>query len=127
MKAELVVKSNRKITLSSFNKELDGSGCARINVISGQFTYLNDEFYFDDFGKFIDDLDIMYAELKGSAELTLEHESNYIKFEATSLGNIELTGEFQDYGSIQQKLNFGFELDQSYLPSFIDSLRSMMV
>ena len=127
MKAELVVKSNRKIILSSFNKELDGSGCARISVISSQFTYLNDEFYFDDFDKFIDDLDVMYAELKGSAKLRLHHESNFIKFEATSLGRIELTGEFQDYGSFQQKLNFGFEFDQSYLPSFIDSLKLMMV
>ncbi len=126
VKAELVVESNRKITLSSFSKELDGSGCVKIDVISGQYTYLNNEFYFDDFDKFIEDLDIVYAELKGHAQLGLHYESSYIKIEATSLGRIQLTGEFQDYGNIPQKLYFGFEFDQSYLPRFIDSLKSML-
>ena len=127
VKAELAVKSNRKITLSSFSKELDGSGCVKIDVVSGQYTYLNSEFYFDDFVKFIEDLDIVYADLKGYAQLGLHYESSYIKIEVTSLGHMELTGEFHDYGSIQQKLYFGFEFDQSYVPKFIDSLKSMMV
>jgi hypothetical protein len=126
MKAELIIESNRKIALSSFNKELDGSGCAKIELISSQFTYSNEEFYFDDFDKFIADLDSMYTDLSGTAELRFHHESSYIKFEAKSLGHIELTGEFLEYGEIHQNLSFGFTFDQSYLPSFIDSLKSVM-
>lgn len=67
----------------------------------------------------------LLASLKGSAELRFHHESDYIKFEAQSLGHIEVTGEFLEYGQIQQNIYFGFVFDQSYLPSFIESLKAV--
>ncbi len=125
MEVELIVDTNRKISLSSFEKQLDGSCCAVIDIVSSKLSYSEKEFYFEDFPQFIENLEFMYSKLKGSAELRFHHESDYIKFEAQSLGHIEVMGEFLEYGEIQQNIYFGFVFDQSYLPSFIENLKAV--
>jgi hypothetical protein len=122
MKVEISVQPNKKITLSSFEKFKDGSGGAFLEVKSGRFSYYNETFYFDDLARFTEELKQMYELLSGSTELRFHYESEYIKFEAKSLGHIEITGEFLEYDQIQQRLTFGFEIDQSYLPSLIRQL-----
>ena len=125
MKVELSIRPDRKITLSSFEKQLDGSGCASLSLTSSKFKYSNEEFYFDSLLKFTEDLKKIYKSLSGATELRFHYESEYLKFEATSNGHIELTGEFLEYGEIQQTLNFGFVFDQSYLPEFIEQLEAV--
>lgn len=125
MKVELNIQPDRKIVLSSFQKQLDGSGCASLSLISSKFQYSNDEFYFDSLLKFTEELKEIYKSLLGSTELRFHYESEYLKFEAKSMGHIELTGEFLEYGEIQQVLNFGFVFDQSYLPEFIEQLEAV--
>ena len=125
MEVELIVDTRRKISFSSFEKQLDGSCCAAINIVSSKLSYSEKEFYFEGFPQFIENLEFMYSKLKGSAELRFHQESDYIKFEAQSLGQIEVTGEFREYGDIQQSIYFGFVFDQSHMPSLIESLKAV--
>ena len=127
MEAELVVNPIKKIVMSSFQKQLDLSGQCALDIRSGRFSYFTPDFYFEDFTKFVNDLETMYNSLEGSAELKLHFESESIRFVATSLGQIEFFGEFIEYGNIQQKLNCGFEFDQTYLGSFIAQLKKVVL
>jgi len=123
MEVELSVLPSRKIKFSCFQKQLDGSGSAYVEIKSGMFACLGVELYFDDFKKFCSDLEIMYQTLDGTAELRFHYESDHISFKATSLGHIEVSGNFCEYGEYQQTLDFGFQMDQSYLPCFLDQLK----
>ncbi len=125
MIAELIIQPNKKLVISSFERLDDGSGCAVLNVVSGRFTYLTNEFYFDGFSIFVDALESVHKTLSGGAELRFHHESECVRFEAKSLGHISFNGEFIEYGAIQQTLNVGFEFDQSYLLGFIEQLRAV--
>ena len=127
MDAELVVNQTKKIVMSSFEKQLDLSGQCALDIKSGRFSYFTPEFYFEDFEKFVCDLETIYKTLEGSAELKFHYESESIKFVATSQGHIEFFGEFIEYGNIQQTLSCGFELDQTYLDSFITQLKKVVL
>ena len=126
MDVELKIQPDKKIVLSSFVNIMDGSGSCSLSIQSGRFSYSTGEFYFDCLYKFTNEVKQMYQSLSGSAELNYHYEREYLKFEAKSMGHIEFSGEFIEYGEIQQELSCGFMFDQSYLPNFIEQLERVI-
>jgi len=123
MNVELKVSENEKISLSSFERFEDGSGCCSVvSVKSGKFSCSDIDIYFDDLKLFYEQLKSIYENLKGKAQLKFAYEDDHITFEATSLGHIEVTGLFKENGHFIQYMEFGFEFDQSYLPEFLQQL-----
>jgi len=126
MDVELSIQPNKKIRLSSFQNNMDGTGSCSLSIQSGRFSYSTTEFCFDSLQLFTDQVKTIYQSLVGTAELSYHYEREFIKFEAKSMGHIEFSGEFIEYGEIQQELNCGFILDQSYLPDFIEQLECVL-
>jgi hypothetical protein len=63
--------------------------------------------------------------VRGYAELRSQYEEEFVRFEFTSLGHVVVTGLLRDYGTLDRKLQFGFEADQSYIPPFLAALESV--
>lgn len=51
-------------------------------------------------------------------------EEEFVRFEFTSRGHVEVTGLVREYGNFDRLLRFGFEADQSFISPFLDSLES---
>lgn len=109
------------------NKFQDGSGyCVDLLMRSGAFQ-LDTRFYFEDWPlkQFWEGLLKMNESLTGKAILRPMWEKDYIEFAATTLGHIEIVGEFALYGPLEQRLKFGLETDQTCLVPLIEGLKRL--
>lgn len=122
MEVELNITPKTFLRLSSFERQSDGTGTAKLEISSGKFRFASDLFYFDDLAKFAFELNKLNDSLSGEAILQFRYESEYVKFEAKPLGRIVLTAEFFEFGALDQSIKVCFEFDQSYLASLIESL-----
>lgn len=126
MEAILDVSSFEKLRLYDFDVFEDRSSwCCKVDVVSGHFSCENWTLYFDGFQSFLVGLEKVYATLNGEVDLNHSYEEDFIKIRGAKLGKMGLLGEFYDRRTIDQALVFGFEFDQSYLPAFLDDLRSI--
>lgn len=109
------------------NKFRDGSGyCVDLVMRSGAFQ-LDTTFYFEDWPlkQFLEGLSQMNESLTGKATLRPMWEKDYIEFEATTLGHIEIVGEFTSYEPLEQRLRFGLETDQTCLVPLVKGLKQL--
>jgi hypothetical protein len=67
----------------------------------------------------------LYEILKGEAELPCIEPELSVKLKASSLGQIEMTVDITP-DQLNQKHNFVFEIDQSYLPNLISSCKKVI-
>lgn len=113
------------LVLGSCNKFDDGSGyVANLRMRSGGFQ-LETEFVFEEWSlqQFISGLTDMDSTLSGKAVLKPMWETDYVELEMTSLGHVNIIGEFVQQGDFDQMIKFGFETDQTLLAPLRDKLR----
>jgi hypothetical protein len=116
-----------RLVFQNCHKFDDGSGyCVDLRMRSGDFQ-LGTTFYFEDWPlkQFIEGLMKMNETLTGKATLKPMWEDDYIELAATTLGHIEIVGEFAQYGSFEQRLKFGLETDQTCLQPLISGLKRL--
>jgi hypothetical protein len=68
-----------------------------------------------DFGLFAAQLRVLYESLQGKAELRPVEGQFILLLTASTLGHIQVSGEAWSYANYGSRLEFEFELDQSYL------------
>jgi hypothetical protein len=73
---------------------------------------------------FRDQLTVLQQSLKGEAEFTTIENQLYLKLKADHLGHIGIEGYVMDDAGVGNKLDFSFEIDQSFLKSTLDELVS---
>lgn len=96
-----------------------------VHVVSGAFGGFGDfEYNIDEFKKFIISMTDMY-ELKTNKVILKDqmyHGRNWVEFTMDHLGHLGIEGEL-DEPSGSQFIHFALGADQTYLKSFIDSMR----
>jgi hypothetical protein len=75
-----------------------------------------------DFESFTSQLRVLYETVGGTAELRPREEQFVLRLSARSLGHIAVSGEAWSYATYGSKLEFEFELDQSYLAQPLSEL-----
>ena len=116
------------VELSEIEHFADDSGyVSMIRVGSGVFSCAGKQFYFEQLPSFLAELKKRYNEVSGYAELRTRYEKEFIRFEFTSRGHVVVTGLLLDYGNFNQNFQFGFEVDQTFIPPFITSVESAVV
>jgi len=79
-----------------------------------------------DLQNFHSQLKNLYKTLKGSAELIPTERQFIMKLSGNGRGQINVEGEAFEKATYGSCLQFDFELDQTYLPEFIESLKSVL-
>lgn len=72
------------------------------------------------------ELNEVYQELKGKVIFSNLEDSFYIEMTLHSLGQLDVEGYLQEVPSAKNKLEFEFQLDQSYLPKAIGELKEFI-
>ncbi|MCM3390638.1 hypothetical protein LG296_20165 (plasmid) [Ureibacillus chungkukjangi] len=67
-----------------------------------------------------------FQQLKGIIVFSNRGEDIYFELEFTRLGQIHVNGYFQEYPSIENRLQFEFHLDQSYIPPVLNELKKIV-
>lgn len=82
-----------------------------------------------EFKVFISEIEKLYNTLKGNAEMTEPYGKQHIKFSADRTGHIYVTGMLSSNGSdgYFQSLEFENSFDQTYLKSFVYSLKEFSI
>ena len=82
-----------------------------------------------EFKIFISEIENLYNTLKGSAEITEPYDKQYIKFSTDRTGHIYVAGMLSSNGSdgYFQTLEFENSFDQTYLKSFVYSLKELSI
>jgi hypothetical protein len=68
----------------------------------------------------------LYKTLKGKAVLVPTEEQFILVLTGDGHGHINVTGHAYELASHGSCLKFDFELDQTYLPDFIDSIKNSL-
>lgn len=76
----------------------------------------------DDFERFTSQLRALYGTVEGTAELRPREEQFVLRLSARPLGHIAVSGEAWSCATYGSKLEFEFELDQSYLAQPLSEL-----
>jgi hypothetical protein len=76
-----------------------------------------------DLAIFASQLRVLYESLQGKAELRPREEQFILQVTARTLGHIQVSGEAWSHATYGSKLEFEFELDQSYLAQPLSELR----
>ncbi len=120
---ELISGPQHFFRIEEIERFRDGSGYrGRISVRSGSFALHDFNFYFDGLDEFSSRVRQLYSNLSGTAELRQQWERSHLSISATSRGHIRVAGHFEFFDGGSHRLEFSFESDQSFLPSFIASL-----
>lgn len=78
-----------------------------------------------DFDIFASQLRVLYESLEGKAEFRPMEEQFVLLLEAGKLGHVEVSGEAWSFATYGSKLEFEFELDQSYLMQPLSDLERL--
>jgi hypothetical protein len=79
-------------------------------------------FEVDDFVQFHDELRALYRDLKGRARLTPRERQFLLTIAVNDIGHISVSGEAWSRATHENKLEFEFDLDQTFLAAPIDEL-----
>ena len=115
------------IRIESIEQYDDGSGfCSDLSIQSGGFACLGRRFFFNDLMRFAKDMANLSKRLRGTATLGPDYEPDFVRFEATKLGHVIVSGDIEEHGEHQHLMKFSFETDQTYLHPFLESLESTL-
>jgi len=121
----VILKTNDEDKCLVFSQfEVFGGGVfkCRVNLKSRSFGY-DGCAYFDNGRIFIEALESMSVNLKGSAELKEDYNDHVLKFEVTNLGHVIVSGMFVEYSDHSQNMTFEFKTDQTCLLPFVQDLK----
>lgn len=76
-----------------------------------------------DMKRFLDALEPVYRDLRGTAEFTAIEHQLYLKVEINGVGHVRVTGEVRDDASFGNRLAFTLEFDQTVLRRTLSELR----
>ena len=115
-----------KIELTHFENLGDEGYKCQLILISGPFT-ANLEFWFDisSAKEVIKCLENIYGKPRTEARLSFRLEEPYIQFKGDGLGHVMVSG-LLTYGPPFHRLEFIFQSDQTLVPPFVDSLKSLI-
>ena len=74
---------------------------------------------------FREGLEVLYEALEGEARLDSMEDWLSLTCRGTGLGHVDVAGSARDEPGVGNELNFHFSIDQTYLPSIIDSLKDL--
>jgi hypothetical protein len=86
------------------------------------------QFWFTRWGveQFLAALRVMDSSLSGAAVLGDEHEPDHFSLKVTATGRVVVSGELFRFGACEQRLEFGFETDQTVLAPLIAELDGLL-
>jgi hypothetical protein len=98
-----------------------------VELAAGGFrAAFNADFRSEDLRDFLAELDALGRSLEGAATFTSLEGQLRLTLAAESAGQVVVQGEAADTPGSENRLVFGFEIDQSYLPSIVRSLELMV-
>lgn len=116
-------ESGSHFKIASVERFADNSGWRGIlNLRSGSFALIDHIFYFDELIPFQKHIKSIYTTLTGTASLRLRYETDVIELRASSRGHIKVKGHVEMIGEETNKLDFEFDLDQTFLSELISSV-----
>lgn len=105
----------------------DGWFSADVEVVVGGFRGgYSADFNSWAFSDFQGQLEKLYRAVSGSASFTSYEAQLELVLACDSQGHVQLRGEAMDLAGIGNKLIFGLEIDQTYVPAIISSLQSAL-
>lgn len=119
-------------TLHGFQNETDIDGGyaveGSISIQSGKYGVNNAEVWFTtgQVYQLYQQLNEAFQDLKGTIIFSNRGEDIYFEMEFTRLGQIHVSGHFKEYPSIENRLQFDFQLDQSHIPSALKELKKIV-
>jgi len=113
---------DKYLVLSQFEVFGGGAFKCRVTLKSRSFGY-DGYAHFDNCIIFIEALESMSINLKGSAELKEDYNDHVLKFEVTNLGHVIVSGMFVEYSDHSQNMSFEFKTDQTCLLPFAKDLK----
>lgn len=122
----------RLTTLLGFPNEIDIDGgyavkgsisiqCGKYSVNKAEVSITTGQVY-----QFYQQLNEAFQDLKGTIIFSNRGEAIFFEMEFTRFGQIDVNGYFQEYPSIENRLHFMFQLDQSYIPSTLNELKKIV-
>ena len=82
--------------------------------------------YFNDLSGIISKLEMGFDKLSGDAGFRHQYEDDFISFEHTKHGHIRAYGKLFIHAEYSQKLEFEFDMDQTYISDFIKNLKCVV-
>ena len=118
----IYVDEGTYLKISEIEKFEDGLSeyAAKLDLRSFGFGLSNYQFYFNDLGGFVSELSNSFIGLSGLIKLGHMFESDFISFDFKKGGHVMVKGIFVRHSNNTQKLEFEFEIDQTYMKSFVD-------
>ena len=77
------------------------------------------------FKGFLNGINNIYNKLEGEIELTPSYEHDLIKISGNKIGQLFIYCEVYCFEKLDDVCKLGFQVDQSYLPSFIEMIQSV--
>ena len=131
-KIELVVSDQeffRVESIEAFGQE-PGHGWELVGTLSVAAGCLrccgHQYFSFNNLAAFLQDLELLYRDLKGKARLGHTYELDYIEFEGDAQGQIRIVGYIRPFPEKRDQLDFTISCDQTYLPALIQSVKRVL-
>ena len=118
--------------LHGFPNETDVDGGysveGSISIHSGKYSVNNAEVWFTtgQVSQLYEQLKEAFQNLKGTIIFSNRGEDISFEMNFTRVGQINVNGHFQEYPSIENRLNFSFQLDQSYIASTLTELKKIV-
>ena len=99
-----------------------------ISIQSGKYSVNNAEVWFTTGQVFqlYEQLREGLQNLKGAFIFSNRGENLYFEMDFTRLGQIHISGHFQEYPSIDNRLVFDFQIDQSFIPATIKEMKKIV-
>ncbi|EIE00975.1 WapI family immunity protein [Leptospira licerasiae] len=116
------------LSISNFTRFSDNSAVLfKLDCKGDHFQVSSFSFFADTniFKRFLPDLKKSYQSLSGIAKIETSYEDDVLKIKFKDNGHIDILCNVFIHDEYSQVVNIGFELDQSYLPSFIESLEKI--
>jgi hypothetical protein len=80
----------------------------------------------DEFPTFLEELEALNATLEGTASFTTMEGQIALWVSGDGKGHVRVTGEVLDVAGDGNRLRFGFDVDQTYLPEICRALHSLL-
>ncbi|MBM0065463.1 WapI family immunity protein [Alkalicoccobacillus gibsonii] len=99
-----------------------------VSVQSGHYSVQDAQIFIPTLAiqQFYKEIRKIHRELKGTVVLTNRDDSLFLKMTFHPLGQLQVEGTIQEHPSVENKLTFEFQLNQSYLMRMIDGLKTVV-
>lgn len=120
--------ANQEFIEINLGNTIDWQNEGTISIKSGNYYVMNAEIWItpDELITLYDQLHEAYNTLKGTIEFANLDRSLQFTLQFNSFGQMNLVGSFQEIPSQENKLEFEFMIDQSYLPTTLLGMKKIV-